>query len=175
MKISARESFLALITCGVLLIGATFLLGRAKVDEFREIRREQAQLMESIKRNKRMVGQRDKWVAKMEKLSDKMQVFPKNKRMDVYLSEEMEKLANKHGLTIIRHEVGEERQEGPIYELPIECRDWEGSIDSLVHFLFDLQNKGAMLDIRYLRIKPKSKTIRRGRFSLYCAYMREST
>jgi len=175
VKISARESFMALITGAVVLFGVTGMLGRTKLDEFKDIRQQQEDIRNSIERNRHLVEQRDKWTERMEKFKGMMPVFPKDKKMDVYWVSEMEKLAGTHSLKIIKQEVGSEHQEGPIYELPIECRDWEGTLDSLVHFLFDLQSKGAMLDIRYLRIKPKSKTIRKGRFSLYCAYMRDSS
>jgi Tfp pilus assembly protein PilO len=166
---------MAVITVSVVLFGITGMLGRAKIEELKDIRRQQQDVRSSIERNQRLVEQRDKWNERMEKFKGMMPVFPKKKRMDVYWGSEMEKLASRHSLKIIRQEVGQEHQEGPIYELPIECRDWEGTLASLVHFLFDLQSKGAMLDIRYLRIKPKNKTIRKGRFSLYCAYMRDST
>ena len=175
MKISTRESFLALITGSVILIGVTGMLGRSKLDELKKIRSEQEQVRSSIERNQRLLSQKEKWTESMDEVKGMIPKFPKNKKMDVYWSSEMEKIAGRHSLKIIRHEVGSEHQEGPIYELPIECRDWEGSLDSLVHFLFDLQGKGAMLDIRYLRIKPKDKVIRKGRFSLYCAYMRDSS
>lgn len=173
MKISTRESYLALAAVSAVLVGVTAVLGRGQFEEWKELRKQQAEYRESIERNRRLLDQKQKWVKKMEKYKGMMLTVPHNKKMDVFLSEKLEKLAGKHGLKIIKHEIGRERREGPIYELPIECRDWEGTTDSLVHFLFDLQDKDAMLDIRYLRVKPKSKTIRKGRFSLYCAYMRE--
>ncbi len=175
MKISTRESLLGLITVSVLLFAGTAMIGRSKIDNLKEMRSGRIKLRNSIERSKRLVDQKEKWTKRMDVFQDKIPRFPMNKNMDVYWSNEVEKKANAHDLRILKHEVGSEHQEGPIYELPIECRDWEGSLDSLVHFLFDLQSKGAMLDIRYLRVKPKDKTIRKGRFSLYCAYMRESS
>lgn len=175
MKISARESLLGLITVSVLLFAGTGILGRSKIDDFKELRSEQAQVRSSLERNNALIGQKAKWIARMEKFQGEMPRFPLNKSMDVYWSNEVEKKANSHSLKMLKHEAGSERREGLIYELPIECRDWEGTLDSLVRFLFDLQSKGAMLDVRYLLVKPKDKTIRRGRFSIYCAYMRESS
>lgn len=175
MKMSTRESYLLLVTAAVVLIGLTAVLGRSRIDELKGLRRQQMEYRDSIKRNRRLLAQKDKWVKRMEQYKGMMLTVPKDKQMDVFLTEKMEKLAGRHGLKIIRHEIGKERKEGLVYELPVECRDWEGTIDSLVHFLFDIQDKGAMLDIRYLRIKPKTKTIRKGRFSLYCAYMRDTS
>jgi len=175
LKISARESLLGLITVSVLLFAGTAMIGRSKIEDLKSLRADQVKVQSSIERSKKLISQKEKWVKRMEAFKGNMPRFPLNKRMDVYWSNEVEKKANAHSLKILRYEVGDERQEGPIYELPIECRDWEGSLDSLVHFLFDLQSKGAMLDIRYLRVKPKDKVVRKGRFSIYCAYMRESS
>lgn len=175
MTISARESILAVATAAVALFAVTGLLMRGKVDDWKMLRRQQAQVRDSITRSKTLVEQHDKWNDRMNELQGLMPRFPADKRMGVHWSREMEKKANANDLKILRHEVGSEIQQGPIYELPIECRDWEGTLDALVHFLFDLQSEGAMLDIRYLRIKPKNKMLRTGRFALYCAYMRESS
>jgi hypothetical protein len=62
-----------------------------------------------------------------------------------------------------------------VYELAIDCREWEATLDPLVRFLFDLQSEGAMFDVRQLMIKPKGKGVLRGRFALYCAYTREAS
>jgi hypothetical protein len=86
----------------------------------------------------------------------------------------MDGLASRNGVKIITRQVGEEEQAGEIYELPIECKDLEGTLQGLVRFLFDLQNEDAMLDIRQFYVKPKGKgdVLLRGRFTLYCAYTR---
>ena len=174
MKISTRESVLALATISVALFGVTALLSGSKIDAWESVRQQQLQVADSIETSKILVEQQEKWSTRMSELQGLMPRFPQGKRMDVYWSAEMEKKAARHGLKILRHEIGSELQEGLVYELPIECRDWSGSLDALIHFLFDLQSEGAMLDIRYLRIQPKGKLLRTGRFSLYCAYMRES-
>jgi len=173
VKISTRESVLALVTVAVALFVVTGLLARSKIDDLKLLRRQQEQVRSSVERSKLLVAEQEKWSARMTELQGLMPRFPQAKRMDVYWTTEMERIANSHDLKLIRHEPGAERQEGPIYELPIECRDFAGTLDALVHFLFDLQSEGAMLDIRYLRIKPKDKVLRTGRFSLYCAYRRD--
>ena len=94
--------------------------------------------------------------------------------MDLHWLSVIESVAARHQLQILRHEPGEERQQGPVYELPIFVRQWEGSIDALVRFLFDIEREGAMLDVRYLHIRPRDRTIRHGRLDIYCAYRRES-
>ena len=90
-------------------------------------------------------------------------------------------IASESGLSIIRRQAGEERQEGDVYELPIECKEWEGSLESLVKFLYAVHAEGAMLDVRKLFIRPgssaagKAATGLRGSFTLFCAYLRSDS
>jgi hypothetical protein len=175
MKITPRETILGMATVGAALYAGLIYLGSGQLDTWRLLRTERAQLQDSILRSKALVEERSEWETQMESLQALMPMFPRDKQMDVHWLSEVEGKAAKNELRILRHEVGNEQQEGPIYEMPVYCRRWEGSLDALVHFLFDLQGEGAMLDVRYLHIKPKDKVIHDGRFDLFCAYRREGT
>ncbi len=175
MKISRRESVLGFVVLMAGLYAGLFYLGRGCFDEWKLLQAEKEQVRDSILRSEALVESRAQWETKMQELQSLMPLFPKDKRMDVHWVGEVERKAASRNLTIVRHEVDKELQEGPIYELPFLCRRWEGSLDALVYFLFDLQAEGAMLDIRYLHIKPKDKTTLDGRFDLYCAYRKEGS
>lgn len=175
MKVTRREGVLGLAVLAAALYAGLFYFGGGQLDAWRLLQTEKEQLWDSIHRSQVLVEDRQQWESKMVELQSLMPQFPKDKRMDVHWLGEVEGIASKNDLTIVRHEVGIEQQEGPIYELPVFCRRWEGSLDSLVHFLFDLQGEGAMLDVRYLHIKPKDKVIHEGRFDLYCAYRKEDS
>lgn len=175
MKITPREVMLGMATLGAALYAGLIYFGSGQLDSWRLLRAERTQLLDSVQRSRDLVEEQPKWEAQMQELQTLMPLFPKDKRMDVHWLSEMEGKAAKNDLKILRHEVGNEQQEGPIYELPVFCRRWEGTLDAMVHFLFELQEEGAMLDIRYLLIKPKDKLIHEGRFDLYCAYRREGT
>jgi len=85
----------------------------------------------------------------------------------------MDSVATRNGFTIARRQTGKEAEVGDVYELPIDCKDWEGSLESLVKFLYDLNREGAMLDVRQLYVRPSNKPgYLKGTFTLYCAYMR---
>jgi len=99
--------------------------------------------------------------------------LPAGRNTDVHWLELMDNMASKNGIKIIKRQAGEEKKMGEVYELPVECKEWEGSLDSMSHFLFDMQSEGGMLDIRQLLVKPTGKDVLRGRFTLYCAYMKE--
>ena len=173
MTITRRETVLGITLMMMALYVGLFMIGKNLFVEWRELQKEKDDLWFSIRRSEALVNERERWVAEMEQLQALMPQFPGDMRMDVHWMREMEGKATKHDLKILRHEAGSEQREGPIYELPVFCRRWEGTLDSLVYFLFDLQSEGAMLDIRYLYIKPRDRVIHEGRFDLYCAYRRK--
>jgi hypothetical protein len=174
MKASPREQILGVLTLAAGLYGLLFYFGSARIAELQAIRTEQKQILSSIEMSKELVEDRAKWETEMRERQDMMPVFPADQRMDLHWLSVVESVASRHAFQILRHEPGEEKQEGPIYELPVFVRQWEGSIEALVRFLFDIEREGGMLDVRYLHVRPKDKTLRHGRLDIYCAYRRES-
>jgi hypothetical protein len=164
---------LLLVTVAVILFGGSFIMARPKIEQWKELRMEQSGIVADIEDNRELLKEKEKWEKQMAEVSKTLARLPAGQKVDVHWLSLMDRLAAKHGVLIRRRQAGEEKQERDIYELPIECRDWEASLDSLVHFLFDLQAEGAMLDVRQLSIKPKGKTQLKGRFSLSCVYTKE--
>ncbi len=62
-----------------------------------------------------------------------------------------------------------------VHELPIEVRSWEGSLEALVKFIYELENsEDGMFAVTELNFKPSQKKgYLRGSFKLHCAYMRD--
>jgi len=174
MKMSSREYILGMTTLAAALFGLLFYLGSSHMPELQAIRVEQEQLQASIAMSRELVEEQDLWASRMAEREGQMPVFPAGERMDLHWLSLIERVASRHQLRILRHEPGEEVQEGPVYELPVYVRQWEGSLEALVRFLFDIEREGAMLDIRYLLVRPKDRTIRQGRLDIYCAYRRDS-
>ncbi|NQT92453.1 MAG: hypothetical protein HQ559_06810, partial [Lentisphaerae bacterium] len=169
MKVSRRESALVLVTLTVGLLGGTAMLARPRLDRLKQIRAEQESVKGEIRRDRELVSERKKWIGELDELSKALPLYPPDKKMDVYWLAYMDKAAAKHGVRIKRRKAGKEKSEGDFYELPIEVEHdgWEGNLESLVRFLFDLHSQGAMLDIRQLLIKPRKDGVLEGRFSLY--------
>ncbi|MFU8779665.1 MAG: hypothetical protein ACNA71_01410 [Kiritimatiellia bacterium] len=174
MKMSPREWMLGMLTVMATLYGLLYYGWTRQQPVLQQIRMEQAQLRASIAMSRELVDEREIWESRMAERQGLMPVFPQGQRMDLHWLAALENIANRNQLQILRHESGEERQEGPVFELPIYIRQWEGSIDALVRFLFDIEREGAMLDVRYLHVRPKDRTIRHGRIDVFCAYLRES-
>ena len=173
MKLSSREIVLGLATVTVILFGGVALLARPQFDELKRIRAEQADLRREIAEAKQLVVRRDEFDAEMEELSQRLPRFPMDQKMDTHWLRVMGNVATKHGVKISKRQAGEEKRNGDLYEMGIECKEWESELEPLVHFLFDLQEEGAMLDVQQLLIKPKGNNLLRGRFFLNCAYTRQ--
>ncbi len=173
MNVNPREIVLLVATASVALFGVTSLLARERLAEWRELSAEQQRVREAIAESRALVGERDAWQAKLDAVKEMVPGFPRDRDMTVHWMGLIEAVAGRHGLRIQKHQGGEERRIGDTYELPIEIRECEGSLEAFVRFLFDLQSQGAMVDVRYLRVKPKDKTLLTGRVNLFCAYTRE--
>ncbi|MCX7591779.1 MAG: hypothetical protein N2255_09140 [Kiritimatiellae bacterium] len=165
-----RELLLFLVTATVALFAGTFFVAKGRLEEWKEISRQAEELRRQIELEQRLVETRGKWEAELKQLGRILPVFPADKKMDVHWLATMDEIAAARGMTISKRQAGEEKKVGDLYELPIECSEWEGTLEALVGFLYDLQEKSGMLDVRQLFVKPKGQGILRGRFSLVCAY-----
>ncbi len=177
MSISPREQVLLGMTLVVLLYGTLGLTARGRLEILRELRAERNEQQRLLDDRELLISQRAEWESQYAGLRDLMPVFDPVRRVDTYWLGIMDRLAAKNNLSIVRRQVGSERQVGDVFEMPIDCKDWEGSLEALVGFLYDIQAEGAMLDMRqmFIRPTPKKPALLRGSFTLYCAYLRDAS
>jgi Tfp pilus assembly protein PilO len=173
VKIAPREMVLGLATVAVALFAVTLMVAKPRIQKWKSLGEQQKEVKVQIDRARKLIADKQKWEKQYKEMSKLMPTLPAAKNPDAYWLEIMDNIAAKNGVKISKRQAGEEKKQGDIYELPVECKEWEGTLDATVHFLFDMQSEGAMLDIRQLLVKPQGKGILRGRFTLYCAYMRE--
>lgn len=173
MRVSERELILAAITIAILLVGITFVVGKPVLNQWKSIGVEIADQELHFERDEALIASRSQWEERFVKLGELMPSFPADKKMDIHWLTLMDQMANKNGLVITKRQVGEEKRIGDVFEMAIDVKEWEGTLDALVNFLFDLQSIGVMLDIKQLYIKPLDATKLRGRFTLNCAFSRE--
>lgn len=174
MKVSDRELLLAAATGAILLLGGSFLFVRPKWEQMKAARDEQAQVRKELEQFRSVALDREKWQKEMESVKGMLARYPADQAMDVVWLSSMDSKARKHGVNITRRKAGEEKQVGDVYELPVECSEWEGSLSALTHFLFELQTEGAMFDIRQLKVtQVRGSAQLRGGFTLFCAYIKE--
>lgn len=174
MRLSSREATLGLLTVAAALFAGTAMMAGPQIQEWKKTRAELRNSRRRIESYQRLLGQKLMWSKQFNELREMLPRYPAGqKNIDTLWLSKMDAIAARHGFRIDKREVREEKKMGDVYELPIECREWEGSLTALVLFLIDLESEGAMLDMRQLMAKPKSHDVLRGRFSLYCAYTKE--
>jgi hypothetical protein len=173
VRVTGRETALAFVTITVALFGGTFLMARSRFSQWQELRAKQDRLEREIRADRELISRRDEWEAEFAQVRQLLPAQPPDRKMDIFWLTVIDRLAAKHDVKITKIEASDEERLGDVYELPIECKTWEASLDSIVRFLFDLQSQGAMLDIRQLFVRSKDGGKLRGRLTLFCAYRRE--
>ena len=174
MIVSQKEKALLAVTVVFLLYAAIGYGLRGRIDALRALRQEQDDRRALLDDQRALVAQRQQWEDAYAGKAGLMPVFTPGQQVETHWLEVLDRIASKNNLLIIRRQTERERQVGDVYEMPIECKEWEGDLEALVSFLYDIHAEGAMLDVRRLHVRPgggKSAALR-GSFTLYCAYMR---
>lgn len=130
---------------------------------------------DNYNRECKLIGERQFWADEYENEKSQMPTFEVGKSTDTTWLQKMDELAEKHYISISQRQGGKEDVKGDVLELPIEVKNWEGALESLVKFLHELENTSeGMFDIASLNFKPSAKKgYLKGSFTLTCAYMRE--
>ena len=171
--VSSREKNMMLIAMVVVLYAVAALCFKKQSENWKVAQRVYVNAQKKLQEENALIAAKDEWAEKYEQMRDLMPVFPYEKDVDTHWLNIMDSAATRNGLTIARRQTSKEVEVGDVYELPVDCKDWEGTLESLVKFLYDLHQEGAMLDVRQLFIRPSNKPgLLKGTFTLYCAYMR---
>ena len=171
MKVSTREMTLIWVTGVVALFGVTYLLAQPRIKDWKDLGVKQADAAHKAQATEHLLAQGPLWDRKLAEFRKKLPQYPADKDVTADLLIRIEKLASANGLVLPSREVKKESQNGDMHELAVDCK-WEGKLDSLVHFLFDLQNEDAILDVSQLTVTPNEKKILRGSLTVYCSYSR---
>lgn len=173
-NVSSREKTMLLVAVVAVLYAIAGLSYKKQVANWKRAERIYDTAQKKVAEERALIAARDEWTARYETMRGLMPVFPYDQDVATYWMSLMESAATRNSLTLSRRQAGKEEEVGDVYELPIDCKGWEGTLESLVKFLYDLQKEGAMLDVRQLFVQPISGRpgFLRGSFILTCAYMR---
>ena len=171
--VSSREKNMLFITVVIVLYAVAALSLKKQMASWKAAQKVYVTAQKKLAEENALIAARDEWTARYEQVRDLMPVFPYDKDVDTHWLNIMDSTATKNELGIARRQTNKEAEVGDVYELPIDCKDWEGTLEQLVKFLYEIDQKGAMLDMRQLYIRPATKPgFLKGTFTLYCAYMR---
>lgn len=173
MRFSLREIILTWVTLAAILLGVTFWQGREKVEELKSIADQRATLVQRKQIADRLSEQRPEWVERLKSMQKDLPVHPLKKDVTAELLRMLEQKAKNSGLKLTRREPEKERHVGNLYEVAINCR-WEGNLEALVNFLYNIHSQGSVLDVDEIRVTPVSGAPDKlkGTFTLDCAYNR---
>ena len=174
--VSLREKRLVIITVLVILYAVVGFTARKRLDAWDNLRRETQAAKDDFVQRRALIAARPKWTKDYLDVRSLMPPFSATAKVETHWLKILDDAATASGITIGSRRPTPERIVGDVCEISIECNDWKGTIENLVQFLYELHRAGAMLDIRTLHIRPDSRNPANlsGRFTLYCAYMRET-
>lgn len=176
MKVSRRELFLGLITLTSVLFGLTYWLAGSRIVEYRQIKTDKARLLHQIKLHKRILAEKDSWQSRLEELQAQLPVYNEKTAITSELLKHIKRTADGYGLNLNRTQASRgEVQTGTLYEIGVSC-SWEGTLDALVKFLYDLKQQGIRFDVRQLTAEPDAQRDRilKGAMTIDCAYRKGS-
>lgn len=173
MKLSTRESVLGVATLAVALGALTWWGGGAKMKAWQDLGKTREALRTKMTIAERLVARRPQVEARLQELLKDLPRHPPEKDVTAELLKTLETTASENDLTLTRREPEKERAAGELYEVAINC-NWEGSLEALTRFLFAIQSRGAVIDVRQLTISPSRSGGHglSGNFTVACAYTR---
>ena len=171
MNLSRRETTIAVLTLALLLGGVTYWLSGTKISEQRRLAEEQERLLRQIQLHKRILNEQNSWTSRLEELQAQLPVYDEKISITAELMKEIKRMADKHRIDLLRTQPYREEQIGSLFELGVSC-NWEGNLDGLVHFLYELNSQGLRFDVRQINITPdpNRESILKGSMIIDCAY-----
>ncbi|NOU36011.1 MAG: hypothetical protein HOO88_04515 [Kiritimatiellaceae bacterium] len=174
MKISKRETLLGLTALTAILFGLTYWLAGSRIEAQRQMKAEKTRLLHQIEVHKRILAEKDVWYKRLEELQGQLPLYDEKTAITAELLKLIKRMADEHGLDLVRTQPYREEQTGSLYELGVSC-SWEGSLDALVRFLYDLQKQGVRFDVLQLNAQPDAQRDRiiKGSMTIDCAYRKK--
>ena len=172
--LSSRDKNL-LVIIGVLVLYAILVFSyKGKIEQWNIAKKVYERAHAKLEAEKALIAARGEWEEKLDEAVKIIPAFPEDaKNVDTHWQTVMDTLAEKNHISITRSQAPQVEQVGNLSEMVIECKDWEGTLKSIVNFLWALHQEGASLDIRQLYIHPIQNRpgFLKGYFTLSCAYM----
>jgi Tfp pilus assembly protein PilO len=127
-----------------------------------------------VERSEKLLAGRERWDERLGALREKLPRFAPDTEATAELLRQLEHMARKHGLTLLKAMPEEEEQGGELFSIAIHYT-WEGELEALVRFLYSLQTDVRNMDIRRLNISPLSREeqLLKGGFTVDAAFTRE--
>ncbi len=175
MKISQREMILGVATLAAVLGGTTWYTVDSKLDGWKAKANTIEKAEQQIRHYQAAIKMQESWQGELNALQAGLRVFDAGQRsVSPDLMKTIKGISSKHELDITRSQPHAEKPTGDLFELGINCT-WQGTLDSMVGFLAELQQQGVNYDVRQLNVTPAGKNTGKlkGNMVVHCAYTRK--
>jgi hypothetical protein len=177
MKISQREIILGVLTLTAVLSGFTWYIVDSKMEEWHGMANEIEKTEQQISKHQTAIKMQENWLDELNGLQSELPAFDIKKRsVSPDLMKTIKQMSNKHGVDILKNSPYPEKQIGDLFELGINCT-WDGTLESMVLFLGELQQQGVRYDVRTLSVAPVGKNSGKlkGNMVIHCAFTRKAS
>ena len=174
MSVSNREQRLIIIVLLVVVAGSIMIFFPKQYKKYQDGRGRLKNIRMGIGNERQLLALRDDYRKRDDDLRGELKSFPADKQVDAYWLTKLSRIADNNGLIISRKTIGKEVVAGNARELPVDIRDWKGSTEALVKFLYEVQSAGSSMDVRQVRLSTSSrdKVNLSGKMTIFCAYTR---
>lgn len=131
--------------------------------------------VEKYEREVNLISKKNKYASEYDDEKSRMPMFSfEAHNTDTTWLRKMDDFAAKYNVVIAQTDIGPEEAAGDVLERTITVRNFEGSLEALVKFMYELENsETGMFDMKSLNLKPSQKKgYLKGSFTITCAYMR---
>ncbi len=173
MKITSREAVLSWVV-GMLLLGSiSYWVAAPKLKVWKETRESRQRLTERIALLERLVQQQGTWSQRLDVLKTKLVRYAADQDVTADYLKILERVAQDSLLNLEQRRPQSEKRHGDLYRLAIDCT-WEGKLESLVRFLYALDQEEVAMDVEELTVSlvPSGQGRMKGTFTLMCIYGR---
>lgn len=172
LKEKAVMAVLLMVAAYALAVGLWFTYGQVQL---KTSRKHYEDACKKYEKERALISERRKWIDAYEEEKANMPMIEAKKSTDTIWLPKIEEIAKKHYIYVSKRQGGKEISRDEVSELPLEIKEWEGSLESLVKFMHEVENTSeGMFDIKQLYFKPSSKKgYLKGSLTLTAAYMRE--
>lgn len=156
MTLSPREMGLGFATLAVLLAAGTWMWAEPRFAALEDVRRQKQSSRRIIQRSEKLLEREDIWRERVERLRERLPEYSGDERVSSTIMKMLGSQAAAAGLDLLKATPERERPVGELYEITINYR-WEGSLNSLVRFLYNLQSKSVNMEVGKLSASPASR------------------
>jgi len=167
MTLNRREQILVSVIAGIVVLGATWGVGVALTQRWRDVRDHVSTCRREVMAMRTAINQKSRWQGEVEQLRRGLgrQEHAIEQMSD--LLKRIDEVGAASGLVINSRRPQAVAERGAYRELPLQCA-FESTTESLVRFLYALQTGASAISVDQLQVAPRpdNPSVLRGEIQL---------